>query len=118
VLRRAGGRAWLDMTARRGAIPVRWQAVQEVFPSAGLIIYRHVGGATRGMRVVWQLVPAGGATEVTIRHAFRPEWPLVGGWPAQLIVGRFFVEHIAGQTLRCLKAHAEGEGGARFVSSG
>jgi uncharacterized membrane protein len=107
VLRRAGARRWLDMAARRGAIPVRWQAVQEVFPAAGLITYRHVGGVTRGMRVVWQLVPEGAAVEVTIRHAFAPGWPLLGGWPAQLVVGRFFVQHIAGETLRHLKAHAE-----------
>ena len=107
VLRRAGGRTWLDMAARRGAIPVRWQAVQQVFPAARLITYRHVGGITRGMRVVWQFVPESGAVEVTIRHEFAPPWPLLGGWPAQLVVGRFFVQHIAGLTLRHLKAHAE-----------
>jgi uncharacterized membrane protein len=109
VLRRAGRRTWLEMAARRDVIPVRWLAVQEVFPAAGLITYRHVGGLTKGMRVVWQLVLADSAVEVTIRHRFAPPWPLLGGWPAQLIVGRFFVQHIAGQTLRHLKAHAEYE---------
>jgi uncharacterized membrane protein len=107
VLRRVGGRAWLDMAARRGIIPVCWQAVQEVFPAAYLITYRHVGGLTRGMRVVWQFAPADGRVEVTIRHEFAPPWPVLGGWPAQLIVGRFFVQHIAAQTLRVLKMHAE-----------
>jgi uncharacterized membrane protein len=107
VLRRADGRRWLEMAARRGVIPVRWLAVQEVFPAAGLITYQHVGGLTKGMRVVWQLSPAGSAVEVAIRHRFAPPWPLLGGWPAQLVVGRFFVQHIAGQTLRYLKAHAE-----------
>jgi uncharacterized membrane protein len=107
VLRRVGGRAWLDMAARRGIIPVRWQAVQEVFPAAHLITYRHVGGLTRGMRVVWQFAPGDGTVEVTIRHEFAPPWPVLGGWPAQLIVGRFFVQHIAAQTLRVLKMHAE-----------
>ena len=107
VLKRAGGRTWLEMAARRGVIPVRWLAVQEVFPAAGLITYRHVGGLTKGMRVVWQFSPAGPVVAVTIRHRFAPPWPLLGGWPVQLIVGRFFVQHIAAQTLRHLKAHAE-----------
>jgi hypothetical protein len=26
---------------------------------------------------------------------------------ADLIIGRFFIHHIAGQTLRCMKAHLE-----------
>src|SRR5215212_6351625 len=78
VLRRAGSRTWLAMAARRGAIPVRWQAVQTVLPAARLITYEHVGGITRGMRVVWQFVPAETSVEVTIRHRFAPRWPLVG----------------------------------------
>jgi ribosome-associated toxin RatA of RatAB toxin-antitoxin module len=107
VLRRAGPRIWVDMAARRGPIPVRWQAVQQVFPGARLITYQHVGGITRGMRVVWQLTWDGREVEVAIRHTFSPRWPLVAGWPTQQIVGRFFVEHIAGQTLRHLKRSAE-----------
>src|SRR4051794_3767369 len=96
VLGRTGARTWLEMAARRGRLPVRWWAVQEVFPASYLITYRHVGGFTRGMRVVWQFVPENAAVEVTIRHAFRPAWPLLGGLPAQLVVGQFFVQHIAG----------------------
>src|SRR5262249_49943880 len=46
VLGRRGARTWLDMAARRGPIPVRWQAVQEVYPASQLITYRHVGGVT------------------------------------------------------------------------
>jgi ribosome-associated toxin RatA of RatAB toxin-antitoxin module len=107
VLRRAGDWAYLDMAARRGAIPVRWQAIQTVYPAAGLITYRHVGGITRGMRVVWQMVQDGTQVEVTIRHALAPHWPMVGGWPSQVVVGDFFVEYIAGQTLRHLRAYAE-----------
>ena len=109
VLGRRGRRTWLEMAARRGRLPVHWWAVQEVIPASYLITYRHVGGITRGMRVVWQLVPQDAAVELTIRHAFRPSWPLLGGWPAQLVVGRFFVQHIAGETLRHIKAHAERE---------
>jgi ribosome-associated toxin RatA of RatAB toxin-antitoxin module len=107
VLGRDGARTWLDMAARRGRIPVRWQAVQEVFPAAHLVTYRHIGGITRGMRVVWQLVPEDSHVEVTIRHRFDPPWPGLAGWPAQQVVGGYFVGHIAGQTLRHLRAHAE-----------
>jgi uncharacterized membrane protein len=107
VLGRRGPRTWLDMAARRGAIPVRWQAVQTVYPPQLLITFEHVGGITRGMRVVWQLTPDDEEVEVAIRHRFTPAWPVVGGWPAQLVVGHFFVEHIAGQTLSHLRRHAE-----------
>jgi aromatase len=115
VLRRAGAWTYLDMAARRGVVPVRWQAVQGVFPAAGLITYRHVGGVTRGMRVVWQMVQDGGQTEVTIRHALAADWPLVSGWLGQVVIGDFFVEHIAGQTLRYLCAHAECEEAGRIL---
>jgi ribosome-associated toxin RatA of RatAB toxin-antitoxin module len=107
VLRRAGAWTYLDMAARRGVIPVRWQAIQGVFPAAGLITYRHVGGVTRGMRVVWQIASDGAQVEVTIRHALTPGWPLVSGRLGQMVIGDFFVEYIAGQTLRHLRAHAE-----------
>ncbi len=115
VLGRRDRWTWLDMAARRDGIPVRWQAIQGLYPAERLVTYRHVGGLTRGMRVVWQFVPTDGGVEVTIRHRFEPAWPLVGGWLTQQVVGRFFVEHIAGQTLRGLRRHAEAHSTERDV---
>jgi ribosome-associated toxin RatA of RatAB toxin-antitoxin module len=118
VLGRRGPLTVLDMAARRGAIPLRWQAVQGVYPAERLITYRHVGGITRGMRVVWQLVPEVDGVEVTIRHRFQPAWPLVSDALVQRVVGDYFVEHVAGQTLQHLRRHAEADAAERDVLPG
>jgi aromatase len=107
VLRRDGRRALVQMAASRDGIPVHWTAIQELHPAERRITFRHVGGATRGMEVAWTLRPDGDAVLVEIWHGFRPRWPLVPDALVHLIVGRFFVENIAGKTLRRIKALAE-----------
>jgi ribosome-associated toxin RatA of RatAB toxin-antitoxin module len=95
-----GGRV-VEMAARRGAIPVRWIAEQRVDPRQAMISFQHVGGLTRGMLAVWTFSPkADGTVVVRIWHQFCPGWPLVPDWLIHLVVGRFFVDHIAGRTLR------------------
>ena len=107
VLGRDGNRKLVEMAAWRDLIPVWWRAVQEVDPERGQIHFRHVGGITRGMEVRWTIAPEGRGVRVRLEHDFRPGWPLVGGWPTQLMVGVLFVENIAGKTLRRIKALAE-----------
>src|SRR5438552_16916181 len=41
------------MGARRGPIPVSWEAVQRPRPADGVIEFEHTGGVTRGMQVAW-----------------------------------------------------------------
>lgn len=97
------------MGARRDFLPVSWMTTQELAPeeSPPRIRFRHVRGVTRGMDVAWTLTPGPKGVEVEIYHAFDPGWPLIGGWPAERVVGDFFVGTIAGRTLRCVKATAE-----------
>lgn len=96
------------MGARRGPIPVRWQAVQRPLRAEQRIEFRHTGGVTRGMQVAWLLREADGTTHVTIEHELRIGWPLVGGVAATLI-RRGFIEPIARRTLRTIKRLAEAE---------
>ena len=48
------------MGARRGPIPVRWEAVQRPLPEQRTIEFTHTGGVTRGMQVAWRFEPRDG----------------------------------------------------------
>jgi hypothetical protein len=109
-----GDRKVVEMAARRGRIPVRWRAVQEIDRSGTtpVIAYRHIWGITRGMDVAWTFAETADGLHVAIRHDFRPPWPVVGNTIADRIIGPHFVEAIAGQTLGTIKRIVEGETGS------
>jgi ribosome-associated toxin RatA of RatAB toxin-antitoxin module len=107
-----GGERRFAMGARRGPIPVRWQAVQRLHPEERRIEFRHTGGVTRGMAVAWRLEPDDGWVEVRIEHRLDLRWPLIGALAAERIIGPIFIEAIARLTLRRIKELAEsGAGG-------
>jgi ribosome-associated toxin RatA of RatAB toxin-antitoxin module len=95
------------MGARRGVIPVRWEAVQRPLPEERRIEFTHTGGVTRGMQVAWLFERHGEAWDVSIHHELDLGWPLVGGMVAGSLIGPQFIDAIAGRTLRCVKALAE-----------
>jgi len=95
------------MGARRGPIPVRWEAIQRPLPDERRIEFTHTGGATRGMQVAWHFTPAGQGWEVSIEHELDLGWPLIGSFAAERVIGPQFVEAIARRTLRRVKALAE-----------
>lgn len=98
-----------DFGATRDGFPVKWRAVQEVFPEANRITFTHIGGVTKGMWVEWRLEKRPNGVHVTIEHALDYPVPLLGPLFARYIVGKLFVENIAGKTLRCIKAKVEAE---------
>jgi ribosome-associated toxin RatA of RatAB toxin-antitoxin module len=108
-LQAADGERRFAMGARRGPIPVRWQATQRPMPERGVIEFTHTGGVTRGMQVAWRLVPAEGGTDVSIEHELRLGGPLIGELAASRIIGPVFVDAIAGRTLRRMKQLAEAD---------
>ena len=89
------------MGARRGLIPLRWEAIQRPRPAERTIEFSHVGGVTRGMEVAWRLEPVDGGVEVSIEHELQTSWPLFGRLVAS------FVEAVAGRTLGRIKTLAE-----------
>jgi ribosome-associated toxin RatA of RatAB toxin-antitoxin module len=95
------------MSARRGAIPVFWEAVQTADPAARTVRFRHVRGVTRGMQVLWTLEPERGGTRATITHDLDLRWPLLGPWIAEHVIAAQFIQPIAARTLACFKAIAE-----------
>ena len=104
-----GDRKLVERAARRGRIPVRWRAIQEIRRDGPtpVIAYRHVWGVTKGMTVAWTFQPLGDRVRVRIGHDFRGRWPIVGRLIADRVIGPHFVAAIAGQTLATIKAIVE-----------
>jgi hypothetical protein len=95
------------MGARRGPIPVRWEAIQRPLPGERRIEFTHTGGVTRGMQVAWHFEERDGNCQVSIEHELHLGWPIIGGFAAAWIIGPQFVEPIARRTLRRVKTLAE-----------
>lgn len=104
-----GDHKTVEMAARRGRIPVKWRAIQEIARDGPtpIIRFHHIWGVTKGMDVAWTFTPGPGDTSVHIDHAFSPPWPLIGGLVADGIIGPHFVSAIAGKTLQTIKAIVE-----------
>jgi len=96
------------MGARRGPIPVRWEAIERPLPEARRIEFTHTGGVTKGMDVAWRFEEHEQGWEVSIEHDLRLRWPLIGGLAAERVIAPQFIEAIARRTLQRVKALAEG----------
>lgn len=96
------------MGARRGPIPVRWEAIQRPKPAEREIEFVHTGGVTRGMWVAWRFEPTANGTDVSIEHRLELGWPLIGGFAAHRVIGPQFIDAIAGRTLRRIRQLVEG----------
>ena len=97
------------MGARRGPIPVSWEAVQRPLPEERRIEFTHTGGVTRGMEVAWRFEPQHGGWDVSIEHTLHLAWPVIGGFAADAVIGPQFIDAIAGRTLRVVKRLAEAQ---------
>lgn len=112
VLGERDGQRLVEMAARRDVlaglgIPLWWRAIETPDLAGRRIGFQHVAGLTRGMQVAWELDPrADGYLEVSIRHAFRPRWPVPDPL-LEAIVGEYFVNGVARRTLDHLARLAE-----------
>ncbi len=111
--RRAGG-GRVEMAAWRpfGVLkyPTWWLSEMEVDPESLEVRYRHVGGITRGMDVVWRLEPRDGQVDISIVHEWiGPAWPLIGRIAADWVIGPVFIHGIASRTLAGVKRKAEAD---------
>ena len=95
------------MGARRGPIPVSWEAIQRAMPDRRTIEFVHTGGVTKGMLVAWRFEPIDGGTQVSVEHRLELGWPLIGDFAARRIIGPQFIEAIAGRTMRRIRQLAE-----------
>jgi uncharacterized membrane protein len=108
VRRLSGSERRFAMGARRGPIPVRWEAIQRPLREERRIEFDHTGGVTRGMRVAWRFEDrTDGAVDVSIEHWLELGWPLIGTLAAEWVIGPQFIEAIAARTLRRIRQVAE-----------
>ncbi len=103
-----GGERRFAMGARRGPIPVRWEAIIRPLREQRMIEFVHTGGVTRGMWVAWRFETIEGGTDVSIEHRLDLGWPVIGDFAAHRVIGPQFIEAIAGRTLRRIREIAEG----------
>jgi len=104
----------VEMAALRDGIPVKWTSIQRPVPHENKIIFRHIGGFTKGMYVEWTMreekTTEGLAVHVKITHEWSLAWPIIGPFIAEHVIGRFFVHNIAGKTLTIIKFLSEHTG--------
>ena len=106
----SNGERRFAMGARRGPIPVRWEAIQRPKRDELRIEFVHTGGVTKGMAVAWRFEERDGLTDVLIEHRLDLGWPLIGRFAADRIIGPQFIEAIARRTLRRVRELAEAGG--------
>jgi ribosome-associated toxin RatA of RatAB toxin-antitoxin module len=103
---RGPDRNLVKMAANRGPIPIAWVSEQIIDRKNREVRFKHLKAWTKGMKVVWKFRPLAVGVEVQIIHdlSFRipPLAPV-----AEPIIGGFFINHIANQTLLHMKAHVE-----------
>jgi ribosome-associated toxin RatA of RatAB toxin-antitoxin module len=88
--------------------PTWWLSEMAVDEAALEVRYRHIGGITRGMDVVWRLVPRERHVDVTVVHEWAgPAWPIIGRIAAEWVIGPVFIHGIAARTLAGVKRKAE-----------
>jgi ribosome-associated toxin RatA of RatAB toxin-antitoxin module len=88
--------------------PTWWTSEMRIDRDKLEVRYRHIRGITRGMDVVWRIIPDGGRTRVELVHDWTgPAWPLIRRPAADWVIGPVFVHGIASRTLAGIKRHAE-----------
>ncbi|MDR7401894.1 MAG: SRPBCC family protein [Armatimonadota bacterium] len=108
VLERGAGAVRFEMGGRIRGWPARWTALLTGDRSEGWLRFRHVGGLTTGMEVVWVLRARPPGTHVVLAHDLTLRWPVGGRLACDLVVGPVFIDWIARRTLRAVAAAVSG----------
>jgi len=108
-LERGHDRNLVVMAAVRSGIPISWTSEQVIDRKNIEIHFHHLKAWTKGMRVVWSFKETPAGILVEIMHELRFRNRLLAPI-AEPIIGNFFIHHIAGKTLGCMKAYLESTG--------
>ncbi len=105
-LERGDERNIVVMAALRSGIPIAWTSEQVIDREKLQVRFRHLKAFTKGMEVVWTFneTPDGVLVQIVHDLKFRvaPLAPV-----ADAIIGKFFIHHVASETLRHMKTHLE-----------
>jgi ribosome-associated toxin RatA of RatAB toxin-antitoxin module len=107
-LERSPTRNVVIMAATRSGIPIKWTSEEIIDRDRIQVRFHHLTAFTKGMRVVWSFneTPAGVLVEIAHDLSFRV--PALAPL-ADVVLGDFFIYHVANKTLRCMKAYLEGK---------
>ena len=86
-----------------------WTSEQIIDRERLEVRFTHLKAFTKGMHVVWRFTETPeGQVYVEIVHDLNFRMPALAPL-ANVIIGQFFIDHVAKKTLRCMKAHLEAE---------
>ena len=105
-LERGRDRNLVVMAAVRSGIPISWTSEQIIDRNKFEVRFHHLKAFTKGMRVIWSFEETAAGVAVKILHELQFRNRLLAPL-MEPIIGDFFIHHIAGETLRCMKAHLE-----------
>ncbi len=105
-LERGADRNVVVMAAIRSGIPISWTSEQIIDRENLEIHFRHLKAFTRGMHVVWTFMETSDGVRVEIVHDLKFRVAALAPI-AEGIIGGFFIEPVAGRTLRCMKNYLE-----------
>ena len=105
-LERSPERNVVIMAAVRSGIPISWTSEQVIDREKLEVRFHHLKKFTKGMDVVWTFDETPSGVLVRIVHDLRFRVPPLAPLADQ-IIGKFFIHHIANQTLRHMKTHLE-----------
>ncbi len=105
-LERGDTRNIVVMAALRSGIPISWTSEQIIDRERLEVRFLHLKAFTKGMRVAWTFKDTAAGVLVEIVHDLQFRVRALAP-VADRIIGGFFIHHVAGQTLRCMKAHLE-----------
>lgn len=97
----------VQMSAVRSGYPLTWVSIYRFDSEKFQMHFEHLKPITRGMVVRWDFEPQSDGVQITITHDFTLDWPIIGGFVANVIIGHLLVDHIAGLTLAGLKKRME-----------
>lgn len=96
----------VKMAAFRSGIPISWVSEQWIDRERCEIRFRHLKAFTKGMDVVWTFEETAEGVRVSIVHDLEFRIPALAPL-VDRIIGGFFIGHVAGRTLECMKKYLE-----------
>jgi ribosome-associated toxin RatA of RatAB toxin-antitoxin module len=105
-IQKSPNRNIVKMSANRDSIPVSWVAEQVIDRQNVEVRFKHLSAWTKGMEVVWKFQELSSGIRVEIVHDLKFRFSLLAPI-AEPIIGEFFIQYIADQTLKHMKTHVE-----------
>jgi ribosome-associated toxin RatA of RatAB toxin-antitoxin module len=103
---RSPERAVVKMACTRSGIPISWVSEQQIDRERCEVRFHHLKAFTKGMDVVWTFEETPEGVRVSIIHDLAFRIPALAPL-ADRIIGGFFISHVAGRTLQCMKDYLE-----------